>query len=68
MLIKGDVSFTCPKTGKPVNLYKDCIKTPPTKNCPHFKHWGVEGRFIVITCDCDSTYDQYKKDVGEVTP
>lgn len=51
MIVKGDVVLKCPKTGKEVRLYQDCMKAgDPYNTCEHYKHWGLEGHRIVIAC------------------
>jgi len=63
MIIKGEVIFKCPRTGKEVRLYWDCMKAGDPKNpCEFFKHWGVEGPKIVVACAYDE-YERYEKDV-----
>jgi hypothetical protein len=44
LLIHGDVVVPCPKTGREVKLIRDCYP------CEFYKHWGVEGKKIVLTC------------------
>jgi hypothetical protein len=63
MIIRGDVVLKCPKTGKEVRLYKDCMKAgDPHNTCPHFKHWGIEGTRIVIACNYEDWRQTYKQD------
>jgi hypothetical protein len=66
MIIYGDVVLKCPKTGEQVRLYKDCMKAgDPHNTCPHYKHWGIQGNHIVITCNYPDSQQTYKQDVEE---
>lgn len=63
MIIKGNVVLICPKTGKEVRLYRDCMKSEDSKNkCDYFQHFGIEGYKIVISCTY-LEFEQYKKDM-----
>lgn len=65
MIIKGNVVLICLKTGEEVKLYRDCMKAGDPKNkCEHYKHWGIEGSQITITCTYPE-FEQYKKDTEE---
>lgn len=58
MIIKGNVILKCPKSGEEVRLYRDCIRAGTAETpCPHYKHFGIEGRQIVIAC----TYPESEK-------
>lgn len=62
MIIKGNVVLKCPKTGEEVRLYRDCMKADDPKNtCEHYKHFGIEGHQITITCTYPE-FEQYEKD------
>jgi len=66
MIIKGDVVLKCPKTGKEVRLYKDCLKWDDPKNtCEYYKHFGIEGHRIWIACAYPEWEKTYKQEASE---
>jgi len=51
-IILGKVVLTCPETGEEVVLHEDCMnKDGKGKNCPYFKHFGIEGSKVAVTCE-----------------
>lgn len=63
MIIKGDVVLKCPKTGKEVRLYEDCMKADDPKNtCEHYKHFGLEGNNVWIACAYDKWEQAHKQE------
>jgi len=50
-VILGKVVLKCPKKGKEVVLHEDCMNADGEGNsCVHFKHYGIEGSKIAVTC------------------
>jgi len=63
MIIKGNVVLKCPKIGKEVRLYQDCMKSDDPKNkCECYKHFGVEGHQIVIACSFENWEEAHKQE------
>ena len=41
------IALTCPRDGKEVILHKDCFE------CDFYKHFGLQGAHIMVTCEPD---------------
>jgi len=56
VMLRGKVVVMCPETGAEVTVHKQCANpkgdgTP----CPYFKHWGILGNKVSVTCTSTKT-------------
>ena len=51
VLLRAVIRIVCPKTGKEVELHKECQDADGKGTpCQYYKHFGLEGHKVYVAC------------------